>query len=283
MSGPTHQVLIASYKKDFVWLMYNLRSLRRYMKGFLPPVISVSQEDAAEAREIADREFPGTKVWVVNGRPGLGNLRAQISMMRGDLLCEEADYIWLVGSDCVVSGEFSPEPFFRGDQPVMLMNSYNHLSTVHAGTLPWREGVQAALGFRPDYEYMRRLPLMYPRGLFHATRTYMEWLHKMPFDDYVYGVGAHAQTSNRSDAANFSESNILGAYAHRFLPGAFRWVDLDGSADHYGATMRGFPNPMIQFWSHGGLDTVADIDFKYGDGQTTLGKTPRQVLRDLNL
>lgn len=276
----THQVLIASYKKDFPWLAVNLRSLYRHMKGFLPPVISVSYEDSADARAIAAREYPGAEVWVVDGRPGLGNLRAQVSMMMGDVLCARAEYIWLVGSDCVVSGAFTPEPFFRNGKPVMLTNSYEELLKYAPGIEPWRKGTEAALGWTPEFEFMRRLPLMYPRSLFPRVRGHVSNQHQMPFEDYVYGVGAYAQTSNRSDAANFSESNVMGAFAYRYMRDDYEWVNLDRAFAEEMATL---PNPMIQFWSHGGFDTVADIDFKYANGKSTFGKTPREVLRDLNL
>jgi hypothetical protein len=284
-----HQCLISSYEKDFVWLGPCLSSLKKFSRGFLSPVISVATSDFEGARRVVDRHFPEATVIIKDGPVGKGNLRAQVSMMKSDLLCPHADYIWLVGSDCLVSSTFTPEPFFMADQPVMLMNSYNHLAKFHVGTLPWRDGVNNALGFRPDFEYMRRLPLMYHRDVFSATRGYIEWLHKKSFEDYVYSVGNDPR-EHRSDSANFSESNVLGAYAHRFMPGKFRWMDLDGSDDHYGTTMERFPNPMIQFWSHGGLDFPCDCSFNYRnaarDGQQvpwncTFGKTPRHVITDI--
>lgn len=274
----THQVLISSYQKDFQWLYWNLVTLKRFMRGFLPPVINVSSGDAAECRELVARTFPEAKVWVFDGRPGLGNLRAQVGMCMGDKLCEGADYIWLLGSDCVVSGDFSPEPFFRNGKPVMLINSYEKLLQYAPGIGPWRVGTTNAIGFIPDYEYMRRLPLIYPTGLFEPMRRHIEALHEKCFSDYVYGIGAYAQRSNRSDAANFSESNVMGAFADRYMHDAYEWVNLD---EDYEGEMAKLPSPLIQFWSFGGLDTPADVRFAYGDGQNTFGKTPRQVIKEI--
>lgn len=273
-----HQVLIASYKKDFVWLQYCLWTLHKFSRGFLPPVISVSSRDAHEAGIIARNHYPGATVVVKDGPPDLGNLRAQVSMMLGDEMCPEADYVWLVGSDCVVSRDFSPSPFFRNEKPVMLVNSYELLLKHAPGIEPWRVGTEQALGWKPEFEYMRRLPLMYPRELFPRVRGHVSNLHRLPFEEYVYRVGAYAQASNRSDAANFSESNVLGAFADRFMHDAYEWVNLDSD---YAGEMSKLPNPMIQFWSHGGLDTPADVRFDYGKGQNTFGKTPREVLREI--
>src|SRR5574342_144140 len=95
-----HQVLIASYNRDFVWLQYNLRSLRKFQAGFLPPVVCVDGGDFAAAQRLVSQDFPGARVMRKDGRgPGTGFLRAQIAMMCGDLLCPQADYVYLLGSD----------------------------------------------------------------------------------------------------------------------------------------------------------------------------------------
>lgn len=273
-----HQVLICSYAKDFEWLKWNLTTLRRFSKGFLPPVICVASDDEPGARFMVNNFYPEATVTIKDGRPGLGNLRAQVAMMSGDLLCPEADYVWLVGSDCLVSRTFQPDAFFRDGLPVMLINTYGELLKVAPGILPWQKGVEDALGFSPNYEYMRRLPLMYPRALFKKVRDHIAAHTKKPFEEYVYDVGAYAQRSNRSDAANFSESNVLGAWAHKFEPDMFHWLCLDHC---YESAMKEFPNPMIQFWSHGGMDFPCDCRFGYGSGKNTFGKTPREVIRDI--
>lgn len=266
-----HQVLIASYSKDFVWLGPCLASLRRFSRGFLPPVISVAPEDADGANNIVNRHCPEATVIIHCDPRGKvkGNLRAQLSMMNGDKLCAAADYIWLVGSDCMVHSDFSPEPFFRNEKPVMLINSYEHLLKYvpRMSLTPWQDGVERALGFRPEFEYMRRLPLMYPRYLFRAVRDFVSARHQCTFTDYVYDV--HSKTE-RSD---FSESNLLGAYAHRYEPVLFEWQNLD---TNYNPS----PNPMIQFWSHGGMDNRTDVRFDYPGGNT-FGKTPRAVITEI--
>jgi hypothetical protein len=275
-----HQILIASYSKDFIWLGPCLASLNKFCNGFLPPVISVAPDDAEGANELVNRFYPEATVVVHCDERGKakGNLRAQMSMMHGDRLCRAADYIWLVGSDCIVHKEFSPEPFFRDGKPVMLINTYEHLLKYvpRACIQPWQQGVEWALGFSPSYEYMRRLPLMYPRDLFIATRFAVENRHGVPFEDFVYNGSTkvfNGDRPERSDASNFSESNLLGAYAHKYTPDMFEWVDLDNQPNP-------IPNPMIQFWSHGGLDKECDIRFDYSGGNT-FGKVPRAVITEI--
>lgn len=275
-----HQVLIATYHKDFIWLGPCLASLKKFSKGFLPPVISVAPNDYYGARAVVNKHYEEATIVVDCDPRGevKGNLRAQMSMMHGDRLCPTADYVWLVGSDCMVHKEFTPEPFFRDGKPVMLINTYEHLLKYvpRACIQPWQQGVEGALGFSPNYEYMRRLPLMYPRDLFIATRYAVEARHGVAFADYVYDGTSktfNGDRPERSDASNFSESNLLGAYSHKFWPQAFEWMDIDNQ-------LNTIPNPMIQFWSHGGLDKECDVRFDYSGGNT-FGKTPRQVITEV--
>lgn len=268
-----HQVLISTYHKDFEWLGPNLASLHKFQgPEFLPPVVNVAREDFEGARRIADRYFPRTLVVVKDGPAGKGNLRAQIAMMNGDNLCPDADYIWLVGSDCVTHSPLTADFFFHEGKPVLQMNSYEHLLPYAPGIKPWQDGVEAVLGWKPEFEYMRRLPLIYPRDLFRYVRVFITERHGMDFETYVYGIGNDGR-EHRSDAANFSESNVLGAWAHGYAPKMFHWKNLDG-LDYDGT------NPMIQFWSHGGLDFACDCRVDYPGGNT-FGKTPRTVIKQI--
>ncbi len=260
------QCLIASYAKDAVWLEVCLRSLKKFSVGFMPPVVAVSQIDYAQFREIADRVFPEAIISVFDGH---GFMRAQAAMCSGDILCPDAEYVFLLGSDCMMVDTFSPEPFFRNGKPVMLYNTYQHLLKHAPGVKPWKIGTERVLGFTVPAEHMRRLPLVYPVELYPLVRAHIEELHKMPFIDYLYA-------SDKSHGGN-SESNILGSWAYKFRPDMYEWICLD---DRYDSEMKNHPNPIHQHWSHGGIDRKCDRDMKYFGG-STLGKTPRNLFKEI--
>lgn len=264
---PTHQVLIASYCKDAEWLKYNLISLKKFSKGFLPPVVAVSAEDYDLFRKIADEHHPEAqiKIW-----DGTGFIRAQCAMMSGDILCPDADYVFLLGSDCLAFETFTPEPYFdENGLPVMLYNTYEHLLNYHPAVMPWKKGTERALGFDCPIESMRRLPLLYPKSLYKPVRDYIETVHNMPFQDYMY--------SSEVKFGGNSESNILGSFAYRFMPEIYRWEKLD---DEYQKTVDRWPNAVWQLWSHGGLDRPCDQRYSYKGG-TVFGITPRQLIREV--
>jgi hypothetical protein len=66
----------------------------------------------------------------------------------------------------------------------------------------------------------------------------------------------------------------MGAYAHVFASGFYHWQPLgEGYTPPQG--------PLIQFWSHGGLDRPNEAGYLYNGNQTTYLKTPRQVIQDV--
>lgn len=266
----THQFLIASYKKDFPWLVHALRSLHRFSHGFLPPVVSVERSDASAATIIAAQHYPGAVVKVVDGMPGYGNMRAQVSMMSGDLI-GTADVVHLFGSDCIAFSDFTPDNYMIDGCPVMLMTPYVAFGPHYKHVAMWQRGTANVLGFTPDYEFMRRIPLAYPKEVSHGTRVHIAKLHRMPFEEYVYsGIVPAGNLCN----GGFSESNIMGAWAYAFKRDAYTWIDTTDPV------MMGMlsPSPVIQFWSHGGLDRPTDAVVEYAPGQSTVGQTPRALI-----
>lgn len=267
----THQILIASYQKDFIFLNQCLRSIARFSRGFLPPVVVVEDHEREEAQRLCTLACPGAEVRVFNKSHGLGFHRAQIVMCRADEFCPDADYIYLVGSDCLFFQPFEPATYFVGNLPIMLHTSYAHLNSSGASNANhWQKGVKRALGFLPRDEFMRRLPVVYTRHNFPALRNYIELLHCVPFNDFVYSDRLQAHN-------NFSESNALGALAYAHHREWYHWVltDNPGWAGNIPFS------PLAQFWSHGGMDRPGECCVEYAPGKNAAGRSPRAVITDV--
>lgn len=267
------QVLIASYAKDFQWLIHCLGSLKRFQSGFLHPVVCVDEADVVGVQHIIDRAYQEVTIAVKNGRPGQGFMRAQCAMMSADILCPDADFIFLLGSDTIAAGPFTPEPYFAPDgKPAMLYTTYDDLNVPgHSNAMPWRKGVHRILGWEPHAEFMRRLPLVYPRELFAPFRGFVESVHRRAFEDYIYEADRqHGHTS---------ESNCLGAYAWKVMPEIFHWVNT-AEAGLVGGDVNGWPSPVRQFWGHGGLDRPMEASFVF-NGKQSVGRMPREVIDEI--
>lgn len=265
------QVLICSYEKDFEWLGYCLESLNRFSQGFLPPVVCVESHETRKADDIIDRCCPSAVLEVRDGRPGQGVLRAQIAMMRADQLCPDADVIFFLGSDCLALDTFRPEPYLDATgRPAVLLSKYENLGP-GSNAIPWRAGVARVLGFWPDAEYMRRLPSVFPRSIFSPFRAYVQKVHGKPFDDYIHdGHGQNRDTS---------EANLLGAYAHVFMPDFCAWVDVE-EVGRTGQLVNGWPSVIGQFWSQGGLDRPTNACWEV-KGKSVEGRMPRDIIQQV--
>lgn len=260
-----HQILIASYPRDFPWLRQCLRSIQEYQHGFCLPTVVVQDHEVPEAREVCAGM---ANVRAYNAKHGFGMLRAQIVMCRADELCPDADFIYLVGSDCLFFDHFDRGTYFRDGKPLMLYTSYAALNrNGGSNALHWSFGVHRALGFQPQHEFMRRLPIVYPRQVFAGLRSYIETTHRQPFDDFVYDDRLKRHN-------NFSESNVLGAYAWKHMPDVYTWLLTDDPGWEA-------PSPLAQFWSHGGFDKPAECCVEYRPGKNVVGRTPREVITEV--
>lgn len=267
-----HQIFIASYRKDFEWLVPCLKTLRKFAHGFLPTVICVDSLDYPEAVEFCKKADPDCLVKIKDGE---GFMRAQVGMMQADIYCPNADVIYLIGSDCLALRDFTPEMYCPNGRPGVLMNSYEKLAEAHSACLQWRRGTERVLGFVPPFEYMRRLPSVFPASIFAPMRLHVEELRGKPFERYIIDAN-----KPRGDT---SEANILGAFAHKFMPDTCEFLDID-NVEWVAGNPIGWPSAIGQNWSHGGLDRPSDACFEYtvnGARRVATGRTPRSIIADL--
>lgn len=260
----THQAIICSYPKDYEWLIHCLVSLRKFARGYLPPVVCVDVQDEEMARRIVAGHYPEASVAVKPGRPGQGFMRAQIAMMEADLFCPAADIIHFIGSDCIATRPFDASIYDAPDgRPAVLYTPYAQLPP----SIPWRPGTERILGHPVEFEFMRRLPSVFPRSIFAPMRAHVERVHGKPFNDYI-----HEGNLARRDT---SEANVLGAFAYYHLPETCHWVS---TASFNPAE---WPTALGQHWSHGGLDRPSDACYEYdfrGQRRNAFGQTPRSLI-----
>lgn len=268
----THQVFIASYAKDFPWLRCNLKSLRKFASGYLPPLVAVPECDHAAARALMDECYPEGIVVTRFDEPGNGFMSAQLAMLEVDKFTP-ATYIHLLGSDCVATRPFDPSAFFVGNLPLLYYESYDTVLK-KCPNMPWKSGTERAVGKPTNFEFMRVLPLVYPRWLYPLTRCRVSTLHDCNFKDYVL---RQRNDSGSHGGTDFSESNVLGLVAYIWLHEDFIWRDL-ATYQHPKLSY-----PILQMWGHGGFDLpIDDPHFSHKlDGVQV--DTPREVLTHLGL
>jgi hypothetical protein len=250
-----HVPFIASYHGDFWMLGAALRSHKLNGRDWMPPVVCVDSKDKAGAEEIVAREFPEARVVVKDPIPGgSGYMRAQCAMLSCDLLSPDmGDYFWLFGSDTFLVKPFSPFDGWSHDyaRPVMLYTPHKTLGRI---TKHWQEGVSEALGWLPEHDYMRRLPLPYPRVVYPEVRAAIEKAHPgKTYEEYVHGTARGPKGYH----SKFSESNVMGAYAWKNMNSIYHWINTDLWAGWHDWG-------CWQMWSHGG---EGHVDPRTGESQ----------------
>lgn len=164
-----------------------------------------------------------------------GYVDQQDTKLKADLFVPAtATHVVHMDSDCILTGKLSG--LFESGKPILLKTPYDKIED---DSRVWREITAHYMGFDPEYEYMRRMPLAYPLSIYKKVREYL--IGRLgPWGSWFPGI------QNR----RISEFNILGAYAERFMPEEFHWVNTE-SDPLPGAVAR-------QAWSWGGLACVAE-------------------------
>lgn len=226
-------IFIRSYNKDFEWLSYCVRSIRKFCSGFNEVVLAVPighyVQLTDEIKNCVDHIHP------VEPRTSRGYLDQQITKLRAHHYTD-ADQILYVDSDCLFAAPATPETFMRDGKPLLLKTAYDVFRSHQQRTgekqnvLCWQPITEAAIGFPVAYEYMRRLPIL------HDVRTLLEVETRYPrMIDHIRSIHGNG----------FSEFNALGAVAERYLSDLYHIQDTETE-----------PLPPIvceQSWSWGGI------------------------------
>lgn len=218
---PITDIFIRTYKGDIEWLKYCLRSIDKFATGINNILICIP-----ESQKEYLAPFGLTREKVITC-PDYENdyIGQQISKLKA-FEHSEADRIIFIDSDCVSFTEWSPQSFAVDEKPVILMTDYSQVGDA----IRWKHITASFIGFTPEYEYMRRMPLMYYRSTLENL-----WAAMNAEGDFEAKVLA---------ANELSEFNLIGAFAHLNEPDKYEFID----TNTYLPELR-----MKQFWSWGGI------------------------------
>lgn len=219
---PVTDIVIRSYRGDFGWLAYALRSLHRNGKGIRNMHIIVPSGDKHLLQHLTAEILHECPVYTDD------YLGQQITKLMADTY-SDADYILHWDSDTILTSELSPLDLMVDGKPIVYHEPYEKV-----GREPWQPIVTEVLGWVPEHEFMRRHPFLYPRWLYAELRAYLEARHGQSLEAYIVS----------RPYRSFSEFNVLGAYAWEKHHDKFTWMDPFAG-----------PTYVRQFRSWDGLET----------------------------
>lgn len=214
-------IVIRTYSKDLKWLDYALRSIQKHVTGYRSIVVAIP--DARPLRHLTAE----TVVEVEDLKDGY--LGQQYTKMKA-YEHTDADIIIFWDSDVMACEPVDVSEWIKDGKPIIYKTSFSLTQT------PWQPITEKALGFPVEYEYMRRMPLSYRADTLRACVRHIEDEHGLTLKDYL----------NRQPHRAFSEFNAIGAYAEKFEPENYHFIDTE--------TVDMPKNKVDQMWSWSGLN-----------------------------
>jgi hypothetical protein len=179
-------IFIRTYHKDLDFLKYCLRSIRKFVTGYNEIIICIPEQDAhlLDSWNLTQELIIKWDVVCENGY-----IDQQISKLKAHEM-SDADYILYVDSDVCFFTPTDLSEFFIDGKPYLMKTRYELVGDA----ICWKECTEEILNIKLDYEYMRRIPIMFRRST----------------------LGMLSMGINIDELAKrkrLSEFNVIGAYA----------------------------------------------------------------------
>jgi len=221
----TCDIFYRSYVGDFHWLALSLLSVKKYAHGFSKVRVAVPANDIGLMPK-CDGE-----IHLISPEHKDGYMDQQITKLHADEFCN-SEYVLHMDSDCILTKDVSPLDLFLDGKPVLLREKCQS---------PWMHYSAIDLGWYDEYEYMRRLPICYPRWMYKPFRDFILKTHGMSVGKYICSRNGH----------EFSEFNNFGQWAYKYYQDAFTWLE-----------PREFPAFCKQYRSWDGLDDQKRVEIE---------------------
>jgi hypothetical protein len=218
----TVDILIRTYHKDLNWLAHALRSIQMNVTGHRRVIVAIpnagllshlTAETVVQVDDLTD-----------------GYIGQQLTKMEA-WRYTDADAVLFWDSDTIATEPVNVSEWLKDGKPHIWKTRYSEIDT------PWQGITEYAVGFPVEWEYMRRMPLLYRTSTLFNACEYMQGVHKKSMRDYLDSL------PHRS----FSEFNAIGAFAERFEADDYTFEDTN---------VADMPrNKCRQFWSWSGLDS----------------------------
>lgn len=246
----TCDILIVTFRRDFVYLKYCLLSIDKFARGFNGVTLLVPHEDVDGAKELVEAtdtaDFP-VKVVGYEERPGKGMLWHMRQIMYADQWCS-AEMIAHMDGDCVFDSQITPEDFLQDGKIILRFEPFSSICKRHDAMSRWQDCTQKILPFPVLHETMRGHPEVYHRSTYPLAREIIQHKINIRIDEYILSC-------QNEFPQTFCEHVTLGNVAMHKQPEKYHGV----------RQLTDCPTPdnrVFQAWSHGPIDQPQDLWYK---------------------
>ena len=220
-------IFIRTYKRDFPLLKCTLYSILKYVTSFRSIVVTVRDKEYIDLMNTLkiERFFINNidKIKIIsvpNFSDNMDYFGQQITKLHADMYTD-AEYIMFLDSDCVFYDNFDiqKEMFDKDEKVILLVEKWENLPKTYD---VWKTFLQVC-DFKTEFEFMRRVPLIYPSKICKNLRHYMSAKYKIKFTDACLQI--YNSTDTYLQHKYFSEFNLLGAYSYIYEPNYFNFIN----------------------------------------------------------
>lgn len=247
------ELLLISCAKHFNHLVYAIRSIEKFARGFSTVRLVIPRSDMGTFDSVIGIKTPWSNEapqFLVEGFdewPEQGMLHHMHIIMHADQYCPDADIIMHFDSDWVFTEPVTPEDFLVDGKPLIVYGDFDWLINRVQGNLRmWQEATENAIGRPVPIETMRWPRLLYWRTLYPSARSEIERHTGKNMVEFM-------RAQRNEFPQSFCEYVTLGNVAFRKHKAEYSWRD---------QRTQGFPEPwkIRQAWSHA-PPNAADMEF----------------------
>jgi uncharacterized protein DUF6492 len=230
-------IVIASYKKDLVWLAYCLQFLSKNWREKDSKFIVRLDQDCRDIVEAWPNVDLRVKFLYVKPWPD-GYHFQQYLKMTSDLV-SNAEVIICVDSDVICWNPASLSDLFEDGLPAIYYLDWGEADPV--SYMKWRASTSQIMGTDLDHDYLVAVPFTFWRDTFALTRKRIMEVSGKSFEETVYSDRPYDYRNFLSHPMLYSDYNALSLYAAKYQPSRY--------------TVRPRPSfknwPFRLYWSHG--------------------------------
>ncbi len=224
------EILIVTYSKDFDWLVYALRCIRKHIKGFQGVTIAHPVHETPQFNTLLDQDW-GTRVRLFAYQEWLGKgfLQHEYKMACADeIVPAGTKFVMHMDADCMFKVDTTPEDYFWQDKPHYIVRTWESLSSpdphdptrkIVSDCIMWKEPTSNQLGYESDMYTMCRHPTVFPVGFYPRYRAHLEKTHHVSAEDFFRNG---QRNTHPQDLMDFT---AMGQFAWTFMRDSFHWIN----------------------------------------------------------
>jgi len=222
-------IFIRTYPKDYEILKYCLFSIEKNLSGYNKIIICVRDKDLNTFKNIFNNKCNSNSYKIVTDHDfpdDIDYLGQQTSKLNADHWTD-AEYLCYIDSDCIFDNPVDISKYFfdENNKINMLYEEWKYVGDA----IMWKKCLNY-LGLLTKYEFMRRLPQIYPVKILTLIR---KLISEKTNKDFINGSILIYKNYQ------FSEFNIMGAYLYKNFKNEINFIN-----------SKEIKNICVQLWSY---------------------------------